>query len=166
MTDRGSKRFAHVCLCVKDIEQARDHYRQILSVVDPKQVQETEVYYEDFGVEEERLAFVTFVSSDCEIQLMEPKTPGTPLYERLQRKGEHVHHICFTSPRVEDVVDGLAAAGVGIVPQGIVGDPAVPFQKWTFVDPKLSHGVLIELANNYRSVDGKWVAADEATSSV
>lgn len=151
------KRFAHVCLIVHDIHKAMEDYGRILSVVDPEQVREPTVFYDDFGVGEERLAFATFVSEGCEIQLMQPKAPGTPLYERLQRKGEHVHHICFTSQRVEDVVDDLAEAGVGIVPQGISNDPQLDWQRWTFVDPSLSHGVLIELANNYRGVDRRWV---------
>jgi methylmalonyl-CoA/ethylmalonyl-CoA epimerase len=154
------KRFAHVCLIVRDIDEAMAHYRKILSVVDPKQVVESPVLYRDFGVGRERLAFATFVSPDCEIQLMEPKTPGTPLYERLQRRGEHAHHLCFTSPRVEDVVDELAESGIGIVPQGISNDPQLDWQRWTFIDPTVTHGVLIELANNYRSADREWVAAD------
>jgi methylmalonyl-CoA/ethylmalonyl-CoA epimerase len=152
-------RFAHVCLIVEDIHAAMDHYRRILSVVDPPQVVEPTVFYEDFGAGEERLSFATFVSPVCEIQLMQPKTPGTPLYERLRKKGEHVHHSCFTSPRVEDVVERLAEQDIGIVEQGVSNDPQMPWQHWTFVHPSQSHGVLIELANNYDSVDGKWEPA-------
>lgn len=155
-----SHRFAHVCLIVRDIEQAMSDYSRILGVVDPEQVEKPPVFYKDFGVGEERLAFATFISSSCEIQLMQPMTPGTPLYERLMRKGEHVHHICFTSPEVEGVVNGLAEVGVGVVPQGISNDPQLDWQRWTFIDPSLTHGVLIELANNYQGVDGKWVPAE------
>src|SRR5262249_7452214 len=107
----------------------------------------------------ERLSFATFVSEGCEIQLMEPKAPGTPLYRRMEKLGEHVHHICFTSPDVHDVVAELQAAGIGIVEEGISRDPQLPWEFWTFVDPALSHGVLLELANTYRSVDGNWEAA-------
>jgi methylmalonyl-CoA/ethylmalonyl-CoA epimerase len=118
------------------------------------------VYYEDFGMGEERLAFATFVSGGCEIQMMQPKTTGTPLYRRLEKLAEHVHHICFTSPDVREVVDELEGADVGIVKEGISHDPQMPWQHWTFVDPKLSHGVLIELANTYKAVDGRWEAGD------
>src|SRR6478752_7320198 len=152
------KRFAHVCLLVKDIDKAIEDYRAILNVVDPQQVEKQIVYYDDFGVDDERLAFATFPSPSlgCEIQFMVPRTPGTPLYERLQKVGEHVHHICFTSPSVENVVEDLQNNGVDIVDQGIVTDPQIPFQRWTFVHPKHSHGVLVELANNYDSVNGNW----------
>lgn len=150
------KRFAHVCLIVEDIHAAMDDYRRILSVVDPGQTVEPTVFYDDFGADDERLSFATFVSPMCEIQLMQPKTPGTPLYDRLMAQGEHVHHICFTSPRVEDVVADLSEQGIGIVPQGISDDPQMDWQRWTFVHPRHSHGVLIELANNYDSVESKW----------
>jgi methylmalonyl-CoA/ethylmalonyl-CoA epimerase len=155
-----TKKFAHVCLIVEDIHKAIEDYDKILSVVDPQQVVDSIVYYEDFGVDNERLAFATFPSAGCEIQLMQPLTEGTALYKRLKAKGEHVHHICFTSPDVADIVDGLADEGIGITSQGIVSDPQLDWQQWTFVDPENSHGVLIELANNYKSVDSKWEAAD------
>lgn len=156
----NEKRFAHVCLLVNDIHQAIEDYSKILGVVDPQEVEEQIVYYDDFGVGDERLAFATFPSPSqgCEIQFMQPKTPGTPLYERLQKVGEHVHHVCFTSPSVEDVVADLETAGVSCVPQGVVHDPQIPFQRWTFVHPKHSHGVLVELANTYASVGGQWEA--------
>jgi methylmalonyl-CoA/ethylmalonyl-CoA epimerase len=156
------KRFAHVCLLVHDIQQAIADYTKILGVVDPQELEKQIVYYEDFGVDDERLAFATFPSPSegCEIQFMQPKTPGTPLYERLQAVGEHVHHICFTSPKVQDIVSDLEQAGIDCVPNGIVHDSQIPFQNWTFVHPKHSHGVLVELANNYDSVDGNWEAKD------
>jgi methylmalonyl-CoA/ethylmalonyl-CoA epimerase len=166
MESREPKRFAHVCLIVEDIQKAIADYTKILGVVDPKQVQEKIVYYDDFGIEGERLAFATFVSTgvNCEIQLMEPKTPGSPLFERLKKHGEHVHHLCFTSPVVDEVVEDLDAAGVGIVRQGISNDPNLPWQRWTFVDPAMSHGVLIELANTYESVEGQWEPAMEGSA--
>ena len=159
------RRFAHACLMVHDIHKAIEDYRQILGVVDPKQVEDEIVYYGDFGVGDERLAFATFVApgDNCEIQLMQPMTPGTPLYERLQKHGEHVHHLCFTSPDVEKVVDELDENGIGIVPHGFSTDPQMPWQCWTFVDPSKSHGVLIELANHYQGVGGKWEPAEDVS---
>lgn len=157
----SDKRFAHVCLLVRDIHKAIDDYRRILSVVDPQQTEQQIVYYEDFGVGEERLSFATFPSSagGCEIQFMEPKTPGTPLYRRLEKLGEHVHHVCFTAPDVHQVVEDLKEQSIDIVEEGISHDPQIPWQYWSFVDPKLTHGVLVELANHYDSVEGKWAAS-------
>jgi methylmalonyl-CoA/ethylmalonyl-CoA epimerase len=158
------QRFAHICLCVRDIHVAMDDYRRILSVCDPSQIVEPTVFYEDFGMGDERLSFATFVSpsNGCEIQLMEPKTPGTALWRRLEKLGEHVHHICFTAEDVNATVEDLAQTGIGIVEEGISNDPKVPWQHWSFIDPKLTHGVLVEIANNYKSVKGKWEDGREA----
>lgn len=162
MTER--RNFAHVCMIVKDIHAAMDHYRKILSVLDPQQLVEPTVFYEDFGVGDERLSYATFPSPGCEIQLMQPLTPGTTLYRRLEKLGEHVHHICFTSPDVHTTVEQLAQEGIKIVKEGISNDPQMPWQFWSFVDPKVTHGVLIEIANDYRSIGGKWHSAKgEAT---
>jgi hypothetical protein len=59
---------------------------------------------------------------------------------------------------VRSMVEELNHLGIGIVPQGYANDPQMPWQEWTFVDPRKSHGVLIELANHYVSVDTKWEA--------
>lgn len=155
--DKGV-RFAHVCLAVRDIHEAMEDYRGILSAVSPQHLIEPTVYYEDFGAGDERLSFATFPdpAGGCEIQFLEAKTPGTPLYERVRKHGEHVHHLCFTAPQVRTMVEELNHLGFGIVPQGYSSDPQMPWQEWTFVDPRKSHGVLIELANHYESVDTKW----------
>jgi methylmalonyl-CoA/ethylmalonyl-CoA epimerase len=155
-----SRKFAHVCLLVEDLEQSVKDYSKILSALDPQQLKVAPIYFYDAGVEAERFDVATFVSAGCEIQLMQPKTPDTPLYRRLQKRGEHVHHICFTSPSVEKTALKLEEAGVGIVPQGIVFDPQREWSRWTFVDPQQSHGVLIEVANNYRAEGGTWVPGD------
>ena len=166
LSDDG-KRLAHVCMVVNDIHEAIEHYRKILGVVDPKQLEKEIVFYDDFGVGEERLAFATFPSTGCEIQFMQPKTPGTALYRRLEKRGEHVHHICFTAPDVHDIVEQLQGVGIGIVEEGMSHDEeTIPFQYWTFIDPSITHGVLIELANNYSSVDGKWAPEEEQTAAV
>jgi methylmalonyl-CoA/ethylmalonyl-CoA epimerase len=155
--DKGV-RFAHVCLAVRDIHEAMADYRDILSAVSPQHLIEPTVYYEDFGAGDERLSFATFPdpAGGVEIQFLQAKTPGTPLYERVAKHGEHVHHLCFTAPQVRTMVEELNHLGIGIVPQGYSMDPQMPWQEWTFVHPKKSHGVLIELANHYRSIDTKW----------
>jgi len=72
---------------------------------------------------------------------MQPKTAGTALYRRLDKLGEHVHHVFFTAEDVNATVKALASAGSGIVEEGISNDPNVPWQFWTFVDPTMTQGV-------------------------
>ena len=150
-------RMAHVCLLVKDVHKAAADYQKILSVIDPKQLEKKMVFHENFGVGNEREHVITFpsVGDCCEIQLMQPLTPGTALYERLQKRGEGLHHVCFTSSDVDDIKKQLDAKGIQSTP--VVSDPAgIPHQRWNFIPSGPAHGIYIELANWYEAIDGAW----------
>jgi hypothetical protein len=109
---------------------------------------------------------LTFVNPrGCEIQLLAPLNEDSPLGRRLAKHGEGIHHLCFTRPDLPDAVSELRAKGIKLTSEELVADPAVPWQKWTFVSPESSHGPLIELAYPYRSVDGEWVPGARADPS-
>ena len=77
-----------------------EDWTKILRVLDPEQLEEPIVRYEEFEAGGDTMRWATFVShGGAEIQLMEPG-PETPLGQRLAKRGEHVHHICFTTPDV------------------------------------------------------------------
>ncbi|MFD9666291.1 VOC family protein [Rhodococcus sp. NPDC059968] len=153
----NNHKLAHVCMLVEDIDKAVADYREILSVLDPKQLDNELVFYKDFGVGEERLSFATFPSTECEIQFMQPLTPKTPLYSRLDNNGEGVHHICFTSSNVREVTQELKDKNIRMKNDGeLVMDPTMPWQEWGFIHQGPGHGVLIEVANAYLSINGTW----------
>ena len=158
------KRLAHVCILVKDLDQAIKDYTAILSIVDPKQLEKQIVRYEDFGYGNERMKWATFPAPGdaCEIQLAQPLTPGTPMYERLQKKGEGVHHICFTATDIDEVCNDLKKKGIALTGDPVTDEATIPNQRWTFISPKAGHGLLIELARTYDAVKGKWVVAKKA----
>jgi methylmalonyl-CoA/ethylmalonyl-CoA epimerase len=150
--------FAHVCLLVEDLDRAIADWTTILGVLDPQQVAEPVVRYEDFEGGEDRMRWATFVSDrGAEIQLIEP-AEGTPLGRRLAKVGEHVHHVCFAVDDPEAAAARLRAAGIetsGSVSQ----DPAMPWQRWTWILPASAHGTLVEIARPYRAVAGRWQEA-------
>jgi len=150
---------AHICLIVEDLDQAVEDWTKILSVLDPGQLEVPHVRYDDFTGGDDAMRWVTFVSAHgAEIQLCEP-APDTPLGKRLAKKGEHVHHICFTTDDVPGAIDELAAAGLDVDKGKTYGDPGIPWQHWSWVFPKSAHGVLVEVARPYRAVERKWEAA-------
>jgi methylmalonyl-CoA/ethylmalonyl-CoA epimerase len=151
--------FAHVCILVKDLDKAVEHWTKILGVLDPAQLKEPLVRYDDFaGGADSGMRWATFVSRHgCEIQRIQP-APGTPLGKRLEKVGEHVHHLCFTASDVSASLAKLAAEGIEIASGGkTFNDPEMPWQSWGWVSNKSAHGVLIEVAAPYEShQDGKW----------
>ena len=107
--------FAHVCLMVKDLDQAVADWTKILRALDPQSLEEPLVRYEDFEGGDDRMRWAAFVSHHgAEIQLMEPAA-DSPLGRRLAKHGEGVHHICFTTDDPAAVARRLAAEGVGLV---------------------------------------------------
>jgi methylmalonyl-CoA/ethylmalonyl-CoA epimerase len=147
--------FAHVCLLVKDLDQAVQDWTKILRALDPGQLEERIVRYEDFEGGADQMKWATFVSHHgAEIQLMEP-APDTPLGRRLEKHGEGVHHICFTADDPGAVSRRLAEEGLTTSDEEF-SDPETPWQRWTWVMPDSAHGTLVEVARPYKAVDGRW----------
>jgi methylmalonyl-CoA/ethylmalonyl-CoA epimerase len=151
-----SSPFAHVCLIVNDLDAATEDWRRILGVLDPVALEQPLVRYDDFESGTDQMRWVTFVTDQgAEIQLVEPAA-GTPMARRLEKLGEHVHHICFTTPDVPAAARRLADAGLDVDADNTYSDPGMPWQEWTWIRPTSGHGVLVEVARPYRAVGGKW----------
>jgi len=147
--------FAHVCLLVKDLDKAIEDWTKILRALDPGQVEKQIVRYDDFEGGDDQMRWATFVSDHgTEIQLMEPAA-DTPLGRRLEKRGEHVHHLCFTTDDPAAVTQRLADEGLSANATEN-NDPTMPWQKWTWLLPDSAHGTLVEVARPYKAVDGRW----------
>jgi methylmalonyl-CoA/ethylmalonyl-CoA epimerase len=157
---------AHVCLLVKNLDDAVEDWTKILRVLDAEQLEEPIVRYDEFEGGDDSMRWATFVSHNGpEIQLMEPAA-GTPLADRLATHGEGVHHICFTTSDVPGAMQRLQDEGVALKSAEIFSDPKMPWQQWSWIPPKATHGTLVEVARPYRAVNGKWEsAADEPAAA-
>lgn len=147
---------AHISFLVSDLDKSIDNWTKILSVFDPGQLEKKLVRYDDFDGGGDRMRWCTFVSNHgVEIQLMEPD-PGSSLGKRLAAKGDHVHHICLTTPDLEGSLKELEEKGIELTGQ-VSQDPNMPWQRWGWVSPKSANGVLLEIAAPYESHDdGRW----------
>ena len=149
---------AHVCLVVRDLDAAVEDWGKILGVLDPGQLEEQVVRYESFEGGDDRMRWATFVSPHgAEMQFIEP-APDTPMGRRLEQHGEHVHHLCFTTPDPADAAKRLSAEGVNTSDE-LYTDPEMPWQAWTWIHRDSAHGTLVEIARPYEAVDGRWQAA-------
>jgi methylmalonyl-CoA/ethylmalonyl-CoA epimerase len=146
---------AHICLAVTDLDRAVEDWTKILQALDPGQLEDQIVRYDDFEGGEDQMRWVTFVSHHgAEIQLVEP-TPDSPLGRRVAKHGEHVHHICFTTDDPGAVSRRLAEQGLSTSSEEF-SDPGLPWQRWTWVLADSVHGTLVEVARPYKAVEGKW----------
>ena len=153
-----AKSLDHVCLLVRDIDQAIENYTKILSVVAPNLLEQKVEKTEAYAGEERYLTAVFHAPGEgCNIQLLQPLNPESPLYKRLERYGEGLHHICFTSSHLEDTFQRLKENGVSLHSDRFVADVEKPTLRWTWILPGYAHGVLIEVMDSYKAVDGQLV---------
>jgi methylmalonyl-CoA/ethylmalonyl-CoA epimerase len=151
--------FAHVCMVVSDLEKAIEDWTKILRVLDPQSLEKPIVKYDEYSAGADAgMKWATFVNEhSTEIQFIQP-APGTPMGNRLDKVGEHVHHLCFSTDDVPAAMEQLKAEGLHLPGGGeTFNDEDMPWQKWSWVGAKSTHGCLIEVASPYESHDdGKW----------
>jgi len=151
--------FAHVCMVIRDLDKAVEDWTKILRVLDPESLEKRIVRYDEFSSGADvGMKWATFVNENStEIQLIQP-APGTPMGRRLDKVGEHVHHLCFTTDDVPAAMAKLKAEGISLPGDGeTYNDPDMTWQKWSWVGAQSTHGCLIEVASPYESRnDGNW----------
>jgi len=154
-----AKTVAHICILVADIDRAIEDYRRIFSRVSPELL-EREVVKQERWAEDEKYvtAFFGAAGDGCDIQLLQPPDTESPLYRRLEKYGEGLHHIAFASSHLEDTYQQLKADGVSVNDHLILeypeGDDTTDVSHF-WVLPRSAHGVLVEMIDHYRVEDGR-----------
>ena len=144
-----AKLLDHVCILVNDIDDAIERYKNIIGVTAPE-VAEKKLEKQEQFAGKDRYATVVFRAGGegCNIQLLQPLNPDSPLYKRLEKHGEHIHHLGFTSSRLEETVQQLKERGVSLSSEELVVNVENPTTRWTWILPKYAHGALIEVMDD------------------
>jgi len=153
-----AKTVAHVCILVKDIDQAIKHYTNIIDVATPQLFKREVVRQERYAGDEKYItAFFDGLGDGCDIQLLQPPDEQSPLYKRLKKHGEGVHHICFSSSHIEDTYRLCKEKGISvndkIIDERADGSDQTDIRHF-WILPQYAHGVLIEMIDDYKVVDG------------
>lgn len=127
------KRIDHVCVAVKNLDEALKFYNDVLGLK-PSRIEEVP----DQGV---KAALIPV--GDTEIELLEPTDPQGGVARFLETRGEGIHHICIEVDNVDEELKSLEAKGVRLIDKqgrkGLAG-------KIGFLHPKAMMGILVELA--------------------
>lgn len=147
----------HICILVKDIDRAIEHYTTIAGVVSPRLLKRKVVRQERFAEDEKYITAFFDGGNGCDIQLLQPPDERSPLYKRLQKHGEGVHHICFASSHLEDTYRMCKEKGISvndrIIDERAEGSDKKDIRHF-WIMPQYAHGVLIEMIDDYKMVDG------------
>jgi len=154
-----AKTVAHICILVANIDRAIQDYARILGRVSPGLVERKVARQERWAGDEKYLtAFFEGEGDGCDIQLLAPPDEESPLYRRLQKHGEGLHHIAFATAHLEDSYRQLKSEGIAVndalIPEHPEGDAATDVNHF-WILPRSSHGVLIEMIDHYRVEDGR-----------
>ena len=127
------KKIDHIGIVVNDIEEALKVYQQALGL-SLAEVQER-------PDQEVTIAFLP--TGESEIELVQPVTSDSSVAKFLQKRGEGIHHICLEVDDIEKTLADLQEKGLQLIDEMPRTGPEG--ERFAFVHPKSTHGVLIEL---------------------
>ena len=155
---------AHICILVADIDRAIEDYSKIFGMASPGLVEQRVVKQERWTENEKYVtAFFGGAGDACDIQLLQPPDEESPLYKRLVKYGEGVHHIAFASSHLEDTYRHLKEDGIAVSDRVYSEHPEeddATDVRHFWILPRSAHGVLIEMIDDYRTVNGMLTGAE------
>ena len=129
---RRPSRIAHVGIAVQSLELILPFYRDILGL--------PEVPLDD--ADGARIAGLE--AGESLIELLEAKSPDTPIGKFVAKRGAGIHHICFAVDDLDDTLARCKDAGIRLIDEtprlGAEG------KRIAFLHPSATAGVLVELS--------------------
>ncbi len=126
----------HVAIAVRNMAEVERLYQTALGL----KVTHREVV-EDQGV---RSSMLEPEDGGTPIELLEPLSDTSPISKFLEKRGEGIHHICFTVDNIELALKRLKEQGIQLIDES--PRPGAYGARVAFIHPKAMNGVLIELA--------------------
>lgn len=127
-----------------------------------KDINETAKIYKNFGLEIEeihefpgRKVKIAFISvGESRIELLQPTDPESHIAKFIEENGEGIHHLCLIVDRIEEILEKLKKRGIQLRDEKprVVGIGQL--SRITFLDPKSTGGVLLELCEKTDSFSG------------
>lgn len=127
----------HICIAVKNLEQARKVWEPVLGKTGP----------DDAYVDEpEKINVARYWIGEIGFELIESTSPDGDVARFIEKRGEGVMLISFNVDNTREAIDELKANEYPVI------GGARPFRdcEYAFVHPKKMNGVLLEL------IDYKW----------
>ena len=134
MTDTAPRgtRIAHIGLAVGAIDQILPFYRDVLGM--------PEVPLDDA----DGARITGLLAGPSLVELLEARTPDSPVGKFVARRGPGIHHICFAVDDIDLTLERCKAFGVRVIDDtprlGAEG------KRIAFLHPSSTAGILVELS--------------------
>lgn len=129
------ERIDHICIAVRDLEQARRAYEEILGL-------ELDTLY---IVEKEKIKVARYYVGEVALELMESTSPDGEVSKFIEKKGEGLFLISYRVADVENALAELKQRGHSLIddkPRSIMGS------RYAFITPPRELcGVLTEVVD-------------------
>lgn len=133
------KKIEHIGIAVKNLEKSNALFAALFG----------ESHYKIEEVREEGVKTSFFKSGPNKIELLEATTPESPIAKFIEKKGEGIHHIAFAVSDIKSEIKRLQKEGFIVLNET---PKKGADNKWvTFLHPKSTNGVLIELCQEIDS---------------
>jgi methylmalonyl-CoA epimerase len=136
------KKIDHIGVVVNDIEEASKVYQQALGLSLAK-IQERP---------DQAVTIAFLPTGESEIELVQPVTDDSSVAKFLQKRGEGIHHLCLEVDDIEETLADLQEKGLQLIDETPRTGPGG--ERFAFIHPKSTHGVLIELYEYPKSTTG------------
>jgi len=136
-------RIDHICIAVKNLEEARKVWEPLLGKSGP----------DDAYVDEaERINVARYWVGEVGFELMESTTPDGDVAKFIERRGEGVMLVSFNVDSTRAAIDELKAREYPLIPDSN-GELARSFRdcEFAFIHPKKLNGVLTEVIDYKRN---------------
>lgn len=124
---------AHLGIAVKTLQEALPFYRDVLGLP-------------EIPLADSDGAHIAGVAAgDSLVELLEPAADDTPIGKYLSKRGPGIHHICFSVPDLDAMLDKCRTMGIRLIDErpriGAEG------KRIAFIHPSSTGGVLVELSD-------------------
>lgn len=129
------KKIDHIGIAVNNIEEQLPYYRDILGL----EIEKIET------VESEGVKVCFIKIGNIHIELLEPIVETSPIKTFLDKKGQGVHHIAYTSDNIKEDINRLKENNISLLNE----TPKIGAnnKKIVFAHPKSTHSVLTEICS-------------------
>jgi len=126
-------RIEHIGIAVKNLEKSNDVFASLFG----------ESHYKTEEVASEGVKTSFFKSGPNKIELLQATNPESPIAKFIEKKGEGIHHIAFAVSDIQSEIKRLKKEGFIVLNE--TPKKGADNKLVTFLHPKTTNGVLIEL---------------------
>lgn len=130
------KKLEHIGIAVSNLEESNRLFERLLGVAHYK--------IEEVASEGVRTSF--FKVGDIKIELLEATKPDSPIAKFIEKKGEGIHHLAFSTDDIESEIRNQKSEGFQLIneqPKNGADDKLI-----AFLHPKTTNSVLVEICQD------------------